>query len=1241
MTVHAEPHPAERLEEGGATRRWRRERAALVEAGLVIVLTVASLAVGAWVADPVRKLPGCNIVGLELALPDERPPIPSIDDEIRCGNDMNSDQFAAHVKRLKPALESSLLRDLLFVLVYVSLLFWLTVRASGWNWINTDVGTSAMNRRVARVAKWSVLTAGLLDLVENGLLWATSTNLDGPDNTVVSLTAAAATAKFVLLLLPVLIGLQTLVRLVAAGIRSRQGDPLVGHVAIRANHDMRRWEVPVDVDGTLTTAPVTAASDRYGVALSGGGIRSATFALGGLQILDSLPSASRWRLARAEYVSAVSGGSYMAAAYQFLAAQRNWCSLRWPEDTKTAPSRWARLRSRLPERQQDEAEVQPSADAPPAETPETSAAPVTSAPWWLRLARRLWAGVAWLRRQVFKNDQQAPKPNPADPTPRSSQLVPPAGDVEHHFRRHSMHLADGTAEWLMAIGEVAVKALSGLALLLLTVWVAGLPLGWFFRYVLHGVDAEGQPSPSIDVRIAAIPTFVFVVLSLARFVGADTNRTGRTPSGRLTLTRDGARETLLYATALTFSLAIALPFFTTNVEQSVDWVAQKVGLANAPEEPSRKEVLGHLAATIDGASAAADSAGTAAAAVAPAEVNAPAEADALSGARAAAELAAFYARESIEELAALIEEDDRADDLPLAKSFDPRTCTERSATEATAENAERNVANLACTAAVAAADAAQAAADLADAASTAGAVEPAAKAASAAAEASAGAIKAGNAVLALGSELKGVDEGGDGENPPVAWAGLSALVAAVGGVVGKRKLGSTQASDKRAKPKRDFTRKLGFGSRLEVLAGAVSVAVLVVAVSDVAVDAWQRGTEGDMKVVVEAEAWQWWLGALIVLLGALVFVNVNIWSLRPFYHRRLWLAYAVTSKGDTAHWWTETRLSTVGSKQSNFPELLVCAAAQTSGRDMAPPGRRALPFVFSARACGGPELGYVDTQTLEAVLGRERRKPITLFGAVATSGAAFGPAMGRHSKGGLGAIMAIANARLGTWLPNPYHLAALIKDGRPFRLWSLTTWPRLSYWLREIVGQYPVDAKLTLVTDGGHVENLGLLELLRRRCTRIICLDASGAGATPTTLAEAVALAREELGVTIAMRIPGEDEVPLIDIVNAGADPLGRKLDGESLAGRIAKHPVLEGRISYPAVGNVPASGGRLYYGTLALAGAGAEDWDVLEYAQRNPLFPNDGTDQQWFRADTFTAYQQLGRRTVERILEIADKPAR
>ena len=52
--------------------------------------------------------------------------------------------------------------------------------------------------------------------------------------------------------------------------------------------------------------------------------------------------------------------------------------------------------------------------------------------------------------------------------------------------------------------------------------------------------------------------------------------------------------------------------------------------------------------------------------------------------------------------------------------------------------------------------------------------------------------------------------------------------------------------------------------------------------------------------------------------------------------------------------------------------------------------------------------------------------------------------------------------------------------------------PRPRYLLKELLGWNSVNDKYLYVTDGGHYENLGLVELLRRGCTKIYCLDASG-----------------------------------------------------------------------------------------------------------------------------------------------------
>ena len=78
--------------------------------------------------------------------------------------------------------------------------------------------------------------------------------------------------------------------------------------------------------------------------------------------------------------------------------------------------------------------------------------------------------------------------------------------------------------------------------------------------------------------------------------------------------------------------------------------------------------------------------------------------------------------------------------------------------------------------------------------------------------------------------------------------------------------------------------------------------------------------------------------------------------------------------------------------------------------------------------------------------------------------------------------------------------------------------PRQVRLLYEVVGRHRVRSTFLYVTDGGHIENLGLLELLRRECTTIVCLDAAG-GSTETfsTLGQAIALAASELNARIVI----------------------------------------------------------------------------------------------------------------------------
>ena len=146
-----------------------------------------------------------------------------------------------------------------------------------------------------------------------------------------------------------------------------------------------------------------------------------------------------------------------------------------------------------------------------------------------------------------------------------------------------------------------------------------------------------------------------------------------------------------------------------------------------------------------------------------------------------------------------------------------------------------------------------------------------------------------------------------------------------------------------------------------------------------------------------------------------------------------------------------------------------------------------------------------------------------------------------------------------------------------------------------------MDARFLYVTDGGHYENLGLVELLRRGCSNIYCFDASG-GTPAAALGDAIALARSELGVEVEL------------------DP---------------KH-VTEGEDGFAerscAVGMIKLGGktvGRLVYVPTVLTRDAP--WDVRAYSEENPIFPHHSTADQLYTDQRFEAYRALGEHAGER----------
>ncbi|MGI5485138.1 hypothetical protein [Streptomyces lavendofoliae] len=292
-----------------------------------------------------------------------------------------------------------------------------------------------------------------------------------------------------------------------------------------------------------------------------------------------------------------------------------------------------------------------------------------------------------------------------------------------------------------------------------------------------------------------------------------------------------------------------------------------------------------------------------------------------------------------------------------------------------------------------------------------------------------------------------------------------------------------------------------------------------------------------------------------------------------------------------------------------FPQVLFVASAAVSTRNRTAPGRPAVPFTFSAVYAGGPDTGWVRTDTMERTAQPLIARDLTVQSAMAVSGAAFASAMGARTTF-LERLLALSNLVLGTWIPNPLYLAELAARRPNHRMHRLPRVRRLRYQLQELANRYSDTSPLLLCTDGGHFDNLGLVELLRLRCRTVYVIDASGdAPPLATTLAQAITLAYEELGVRITFDGPGD--LDPLDLVPGSATPLGPEEAMKVLNARFSKRCAVRGTITYPERIMFSPEGPPDDKGTIIFAKASltpAMPYELLSFAVEEEAFPSGST---------------------------------
>ncbi|HEY8047385.1 MAG TPA: hypothetical protein VIF35_24205 [Streptosporangiaceae bacterium] len=182
--------------------------------------------------------------------------------------------------------------------------------------------------------------------------------------------------------------------------------------------------------------------------------------------------------------------------------------------------------------------------------------------------------------------------------------------------------------------------------------------------------------------------------------------------------------------------------------------------------------------------------------------------------------------------------------------------------------------------------------------------------------------------------------------------------------------------------------------------------------------------------------------------------------------------------------------------------------------------------------------------------------------------------------------------------------------------------PTLGMLWAEAVGHTSYRSTWICVSDGGHYDNLGLVEALCRGAANVLVLDASGDKAnTWYTLGGAIALARVDAGVNIEL-----------DPTTMCPKPLH--------AGEVAQpwaHGPFTRTGDWPGGGAGPHGPGLPGTGTIWVCKLGwwaDAPWDVRAYASQHAEFPGQSTVQQLYDGAEFDAYRELGLSAVDAALK-------
>ena len=216
-------------------------------------------------------------------------------------------------------------------------------------------------------------------------------------------------------------------------------------------------------------------------------------------------------------------------------------------------------------------------------------------------------------------------------------------------------------------------------------------------------------------------------------------------------------------------------------------------------------------------------------------------------------------------------------------------------------------------------------------------------------------------------------------------------------------------------------------------------------------------------------------------------LDINIFSLSNFYRNRLVRCYLGATRDDRkAQAFTgfddadDLALSAlVYDHNSPTPytgplPIVNCALNLGGSSDLELHTRHSASFTLTPLHAGSSRslVGYVPLLVDGSPHYCGVENAPTLGQAIAVSGAAASPNMGYHTSPLVAFLLTVFNVRLGWWFPHPSRQRTVKRGSPGFSIEPL---------VQELFGSAGEKAAFLNLSDGGHFDNLGLYELVRRR----------------------------------------------------------------------------------------------------------------------------------------------------------------